>query len=294
MFLKRISAFIAGPLAAAGIVAAAAAGSASAATAAPHNGIGSAIYTTSAAGYQTQGRDFRFINTTLQVPDWFSNVLYPQEYAQLSNGSLNEFGGTTGDQYVRAGIESCTVAQALSGNNSVCSGGDWVAFVEAFNNSLNAPYWAHYVDLANVSAGDGVGFSVYFDQTGNELHFTITPPATSGPETFYKTEAFGPIFDHAAVLDDFTDSTGTPVPLPPGFNPISINKVFATALTTYSGAKGSFVGPWTTNEVIASSNGLAPPSGTVRVTPGSLTSDGIKVNGAVRPDDGYGPVKVVG
>ncbi len=286
MFLKRFGALIAVlPLAGLGFVAF----SATAASA----GTGAVISSKNAAGYEASGRDFRFATATITIPDWTSNVFYPQEYIQLSNGSLNEYGGTTGDQYVRAGVEPCTIAVALN-PSTLCTSGDWVAFIEAFNNSVSAPYWEHVTDLAGANAGDGVNFSIYFDQAGNELHFTITPPSTSGPEEFYKTEAFGPIFDHAAALDDFLDGLGQPFPLPPGLNPISINQFAKGALTTYSGKKGSFVGPWTTSEVQATSNGLPWPSGTVRVTPGGLLSDGLKANGAVRADDAFGPVQVVG
>ena len=98
-----------------------------------------------------------------------------------------------------------------------------------------------------MNQGDGVNFSIYYDQGGNELHFVITPPFTSGTPQFYKTRAYGPIFDHAAALDDFTDSTGTPIPLPFFLHSFRINQFLQGALTTYSGAKGSFVGPWTTS-----------------------------------------------
>jgi hypothetical protein len=279
MFLKRIGAFIAAvPLVGLGFLAVTS-GAASA-------GTGTTIATKNAAGYEASGRDFRFATSTVTIPDWFSSVFYPQEYIQLSNGSLNEYGGTTGDQYVRAGIEPCAVAHSLN-PSTVCTPGDWVAFAEAFNNSLNAPYWAHYTDLAGAEAGDGVNFSIYFDQAGNELHFTITPPSTSGPEQYYKTNAHGPLFDHAAALDDFLDSTGSPFPLPPGLNPIKINQFLQGALTTYSGTRGSFNGAWTTSKVEATSNGLPYPSGTVRVGPGSLFTDGLEANGAFRASDAF-------
>src|ERR1017187_7369893 len=95
----------------AGTLGLAAAGAASAATS--HAGhattIGTTVATTSQAGYEASGRNFRYISSTLTVPDTsFLTDIYPQEYIQLSNGSL---GG--GDQYVRAGIESCTVAQSF-------------------------------------------------------------------------------------------------------------------------------------------------------------------------------------
>ena len=169
-----------------------------------------------------------------------------------------------------------------------CTPGSWVSYVEAFNNSLNGPYFAHYSELSGVNQGDGVNFSIYFDQTGNELHFVITPPSTSGPPESYKTQAYGPIYDHAAALDDFTNSTGVPIALPPFIHSFRINQFLQGALTTYSGSRGSFIGQWTTSQVIATSNGLLPPSGTTRVSPTPLWSDGLVANNQVRLWDAFG------
>ena len=239
----------------------------------------------SSAGYEASGRDFRYITSTITVPDTsFLTGLYPQEYIQLSNGSLTQPTGG-GNAYTRAGIESCIVARSFG---ATCTTGTWVAFVEAFNNSLNGPFFSHFYNLAGVNQGDGVNFSIYYNQGGNELSYVITPPTTSGTPQFYKTQAFGPIYDHAAALDDFTNSTGTPIALPPFIRSFRINQFLQGALTTYSGARGSFVGPWTTSPVIATSNGLLPPSGTTRVSPSPLWSDGLLANGAVRANDAFG------
>ena len=247
--------------------------------------MGTTLATTSTAGYEASGRDFRYISSTITVPDTsFLTGFYPQEYIQLSNGSLTQPTGG-GDQYIRAGIEACVVARSFG---DTCATGTWVAFVEAFDNSLNGPYFSHYYNLAGVNQGDGVNFSIYYDEAGNELHFVITPPSTSGTPQYYKTGAHGAIFDHAAALDDFTDSTGTPIPLPFFLHAFRINQFLQGAITTEHGLRGSFVGPWTTSKVIATSNGLPYPSGTVRVSPNALFSDGMKANGAVRAHDAFG------
>jgi hypothetical protein len=265
----------------------AAAGAANAAvtTKAKPSMIGTTIGSTSSAGYEASGRDFRYISSTITVPDTsFLTGIYPQEYIQLSNGSLTQPTGG-GDQYTRAGIESCVVARSFG---ATCPTGTWVAFVEAFNNSLSGPYFSHFYNLAGVNQGDGVNFSIYSDEQGNELHFVITPPSTSGTPQYYKTQAYGPLFDHAAALDDFTDSTGTPIPLPFFLHAFRINQFLQGAITTEHGLRGSFVGPWTTSKVEATSNGLPYPSGTVRVSPNALFSDGLSANGAVRANDAFG------
>jgi len=247
--------------------------------------IGTSIATTNAAGYQVSGRDYRYISSTITVPDTnFLTGLYPQEYIQLSNGSLTQPTGG-GNAYTRAGIEPCVVARSFG---DVCSTGTWVAFVEAFNNSLNGPFFSHYFNLAGVNQGDGVNFSIYYNELGNELSFVITPPSTAGTPQFYKTQAYGAIFDHAAALDDFTDSTGTPIALPPFVQPFRINQFLQGAITTENGTRGSFAGPWTTSPVVATSNGLVYPLGTVRVSPTALWSDGLVANGAVRSNDAFG------
>ena len=267
----------------------AAAGAASAAvtTKATPSTMGSTIGSTTSAGYEASGRDFRYISSTITVPDTsLLTGIYPQEYIQLSNGSLTQPTGG-GDTYTRAGIESCVVAQSFG---STCTTGTWVAYVEAFNNSITGPYFLHFFPLVGVNQGDGVNFSIYYDEAGNELHFVITPPATSSASVpvYYKTRAYGAIFDHAAALDDFTNSTGTPIPVPFFLHSFRINQFLQGAVTTEHGLRGSFVGPWTTSEVVATSNGLVPPSGAIRVSPSNLWSDGLVANGAVRPYDAFG------
>src|SRR5882757_6941507 len=79
-------------------LAAAGAANASVTTTAKPATIGTSIASTSSAGYEASGRDFRYISSTITVPDTsFLTGLYPQEYIQLSNGSLNQAGNPTGD-----------------------------------------------------------------------------------------------------------------------------------------------------------------------------------------------------
>src|SRR6267154_5818550 len=144
--------------------------------------IGTTIGSTSSAGYEASGRDFRYISSTITVPDTsFLTGLYPQEYIQLSNGSLTQPTGG-GNAYTRAGIEPRVVARSFG---DICATGTWVAFAEAFNNSLNGPFFRHYFNLAGVNQGDGVNFSIYYNELGNELSYVITPPSTSGTPQFY-------------------------------------------------------------------------------------------------------------
>ena len=261
-----------------------AAGAASAAVSSPARPatIGTTIATTSQAGYEASGRDFRYISSTLTVPDTdFLTGIYPQEYIQLSNGSL---GG--GDQYVRAGIESCVVAQSFGYPS--CPTGDWTSYVEAFNNSLNGPYFEHYSLLSGVDQGDGVNFSIYYDEAATSCTSSSPrrPPrvrrSTTRPRRTGRSSA--------------TPTRWMTSPTAPGLRSrcrSSCTRSGSTSscrarITTENGLRGSFVGPWTTSMVEATSNGLTYPSGTVRISPSTLWSDGLTANGAVRPDDAFG------
>jgi len=246
------------------------------------------ISTVSYGGYEASGRDFRYVTSLIRVPDMAENGLYPQAYVQLSNGSV-----ASGDTYTRAGIETCIVATFVNPNFTCPNGVQWVGFIEAFHNSILGPFFTHFVPL-NLVQGDGVWFSIYFDQPGNELHYVLTPPTvescSTGPQNqcYYDHEAFGPVYDHAAGLADYTNATGTPVPLPIWAEPFRLTQFLGGALTTYNGQKGSWVGPWTTSMVEATSNGLPFPQGSVRLSPSTLWSDGIASNGAVRNSDAFG------
>lgn len=251
------------------------------------------IATHSFAGYEASGRDFRYVSALIRVPDMTENGLFPQAYVQLSNGSVPTSAVGTGNTYTRAGIETCTVAEAVGAPFTCPAGVDWVGFIEAFNNSINGPFFTHFVPL-NVVQGDGVGFSIYFNQAGNELQYVLTPPTaescSTGPnnECSFKTQAFGPTYDHGSGLAEWTNSSGTPVPLPIFAEHFRLTQFLQGALTTYSGDRGSWTGPWTTSEVDATSNGLPFPQGSVRASPSYLWSDGMVANGAVRPNDAFG------
>jgi hypothetical protein len=237
------------------------------------------IATDSFGGYEASGRDFRYIHALIVVPNAPQDEEYPQLYVQLSNGSLG-----SGDSYSRAGIETCLVAENLD-PGFTCSG-DWVGFIETSTNG-STPTFTHFVPLDDVTQGDGVGFGIYYNQAaGNAVSYMLTTPG--GQQYNLQTPASGPIFDHAAALADYTNSVGTPIPLPSGTAQYLLTRFWQGALTTYSGVKGSWTGPWTTSAVEATSNGDPFPQGTVELSPGPLWSDGVATNGAVRGNDVFG------
>jgi hypothetical protein len=160
------------------------------------------------------------------------------------------------------------------------------------------------VPLTGVAAGDGVKFAIYYNQQGNAVHMSATGP-TGVVLGAFSFNAGGAVFNHAAALADWsgcpssgggvrTDTTcasqsptvSVPIPGPvPGGTQIRVTQFQAGAFTTASGDRGSFVGPWTLNSVLSTSNGQLPPSGTVQVTPEFLWTDGLP---GTMPSDAFG------
>jgi hypothetical protein len=256
------------------------------------------IATSSYAGYELSTRNFRYIHAVISVPNQAAPVLtspdrragfppdgvpagfqYPQAYLQLSNGSL-----ATGDTYARTGVETCAVAENLDPGFVCPTGVQWVAFIETFMNSTT-PVFAHFVAL-DANPGDGIGFSIYYPQQGTAVYFTLYAP--SGAVLQFQAPLSGPIFDHAAALADYTNSTGTPIPLPVGTQQFRLTQFQQGAVTTDSGDKGSWAGPWVTSQIEATSNGLTFPQGTVEASPSFLWTDGAVANGAARNSDAFG------
>jgi hypothetical protein len=275
--------------------------------------------TDSFAGYEDSGRDFRFINAVISVPnqpqpppvsrpgghpsaDVPEDFLYPQAYVQLSSGSLG-----SGDVYARTGVETCLVAEDLDPGFICPDGVLWVAFIETFINSTE-PEFSHFVPL-DANSGDGIGFSIYYpSQYGTAVYFTLTAPSCatgglgaarrphfavpgeSGNQCVLQFQAPvpGPVFDHAAGLADYTNNGGTPIPLPSGTPQFRITQFRQGAVTTNAGNKGSWTGPWVTSQIEATSNGLPFPEGTVEGSPSFLWTDGAVANGAARNSDAFG------
>lgn len=237
------------------------------------------VPTLSYAGYEDSGRDFRYVHAVISVPDQPENANYPQAYIQLSNGSL-----ASGDTYARTGVETCFVAEDLDPGFVCPSGVQWVAFVETFVDSAT-PVFAHFVPL-DASPGDGIGFSIYYPQQGTAVYFTLYAPA--GSVLQFQAQLPGPVFDHAAGLLDYTNSSGTPIPSPSGTPQTRLTQFQQGAVTTDSGDRGSWTGPWTTSQIEATSNGLAFPGGTVETASSYLWTDGAVANGAARSNDAFG------
>jgi hypothetical protein len=174
----------------------------------------------------------------------------------------------------------------------------WVAAGwTALNNGASVSATA--VPLSGVNPGDGVKFQVYYP-AGGAAHFTITPPV--GTATSFQLPSsgtFNAVFSHADAVVDYsasricltagcaavagTDYRGFPL-LAPGAAPSTIDLRITQfdngAWTTNTGARGTFRGTWTLNAADTTSNGVAPPGGTIQAEPAYLWKDGLGTGGS--------------
>jgi hypothetical protein len=245
-----------------------AAGGAAGAAPVPSGTSGTApVYTTSQAGYVASGRDFRYAQAVITVPTTPCTVASPQRYIALAGAG----------SYARAGIRCRPVP--VSGPASIPLAG-YEGFFTIWRQGFAV--FTRTISLHTVSPGDGVAFSIYLNQAGNSDQFTASGP---GLITAMARDAHGPTYTEAQALADWTLST----PSQPG-QPLLVNRRVTQFLqgrfTTLSGDRGTFSGPWLLTPWEITSNGFAPPSGTLISAPSYLWTDGHGPGGL--PGDAFG------
>ncbi len=236
------------------------------------------------AGYQASGRDFRFAQALITVPDHPGSISTadPVLYVALDNS------GTSTYQYTRVGIAPCpqgvsnvfivplgsvTCPTTVEGNTS-----NWVAF--AATSDAGGPPAVTVQPLSNAVMGDGILVSAYLVPTGNAVQTVIQlPDGTTFNNTFPVT---GPVYTRAQALADWTtaaeNGASKPQPAVPT-SKVRDSQFFQGRFTTTSGQQGTFAGPWTLNALEATSNGTLPPTGTLLAQPSSLWNDQHGFNG---------------
>ncbi len=219
------------------------------------------------SGYQASGRDFRFAQAVITVPTIAGVVdTSPQFYVGLNDG------GTIGpatrpNGWAHAGIAACTV------NVDTCPDG-WTAFYQVIQ--FGTPGVFVSVPLTGVAGGDGVFFSVYFNLVGNAVRFTVTLPDGT---TISRTVAVnGSVYTTAVAMADWLFTGTSPIPTVPLAN-TRLTQFFQGRFTTLSGQQATFTGPWALNPVEVTTNGVAPPGGTLLSAPSFLWTDGNSFNG---------------
>jgi hypothetical protein len=248
------------------------------------------------AGYQASGRDFRFAQALITVPNHSNagatDLTDPDLYVALDNSSNATY------DYARVGIAPCpttattwtivpnqttaTDCATVTGNTS-----GWVVFT-AVDESTTAPTIT-VNGLSAATEGDGILVNAYLEPTGNSVQFTTTLP--SGTVITNQINVHGPTYTVGQALADWTvahqnhATTVITAPATPAAK-IRDTQFFQGRFTTVSGAQGTFNGPWTLNSVQATSNGTAPPTGTLIGQPSYLWNDGSGFN--KMGDDAFG------
>jgi hypothetical protein len=243
------------------------------------------------AGYQASGRNFRFAQALITVPDHpgSTDIADPVLYVALDNS------GTSTYQYTRVGIAPCpqgvtnvfivplttvTCPTTLQGNTS-----NWVAF--AATADAGGPPTVTVQPLSSAFMGDGIVVSAYLVPTGNAVHtFIQLPDGTTYTNTFPIT---GPVYTRAQALADWTtaleNGASHPQPAVPA-SKVRDSQFLQGRFTTASGQQGTFSGPWTLNALEVTSNGTLPPNGTLIAQPSYLWDDQNSFHG--RGADAFG------
>jgi hypothetical protein len=213
------------------------AGAAADAAASTHATSHPIIYTSSQGGYTASGRWFRFVATTVKVP----------AAGAYSNYAEVVLGGAT--------VSPVTLAVAAGGGRTSVG---WSVGVPPFGTGGGA------LTKVDPSVGDTVLIDLYYDRSGGGI------VATASDLTNGRTQA---ITISAGTKALFTAAEVAAVLRNPGSSPSGDSRLWQftkSAVTTYTGRHGTMTGPWTTNEVVDTTNGTS--SGQVVLSPSFLFS----------------------
>jgi hypothetical protein len=240
------------------------------------------------AGYVGSGRDFRYAQALIRVPQATvisdADATAPTLYVGLtSSDSMAIAGLITCENYVQEFGAPSTGPCSTVGTGTLSApafSGQWVGFAaQATNNG--AVVHSAAISISPTNPGDGVKFQVFYP-AGGAAHFSITLP--SGAATSLQLPAsgtFNAVFDHAVALADYSATTPYPELAPgPAAGPVDLRltQFQEGAWTTTGGTRGTFSGAggkWTLTPGVLTSNGTAPPLGTVQVAPAYLWNDGL-------------------
>jgi hypothetical protein len=205
-----------------------------AAAAAARQTTGPPIYTANWAGYQAGGdRWFRFVSTTLTVPDVTNGGDHSMADIALNGSDPNWFADIT----------------------VVPGGGPGsVLYQDPLTNFFNL----------SPDVGDQLAISIFYDQHGH--NFYTATDLTQGTAQTVRAKAGSPVYTTAWLRGLRSD------PLDPPLADIRLWHFTGSHLTTYTGVHGTILGPWTTSELIATTDGTA--SGEVLMSPSSLRDGG--------------------
>jgi hypothetical protein len=240
------------------------------------------------AGYQASGRDFRFAQALITVPDHLGSITSADPVLYVALDDSGNSGAANSYQYTRVGIAPCPAGlnafivpgaggrigcpTALQGNTS-----NWVAFAAITNGDTVPPGTPPDImvqPLSSAVMGDGILVSAYLVPSGNAVQTVIQLP---GGTTYNNTfPVSGPMYTRAQAVADWTTAVENGATKPQPAVPASkgrVSQFFEGQFTTASGQQGTFAGPWTLNALEATSNGNLPPTGTLMTQPSYLWND---------------------
>jgi hypothetical protein len=198
-------------------------------------------YNVGHAGYEAQGRWFRFVSTTLTVPPRI-----------VPNDNL-------GAAFI--GIHSTCGSQ--------CQGPFAYIFVLPGGGPGSVQYQGFFTPgtfRVSPQVGDQLQLSIYYDQHGHD-YFTATDLTQHTTQTAQQAAGgINPVYDHAELYSAVTGDVQ-----PPAADTL-LGKFAGTRLTTYTGVHGSLQGPWQLTKWIKTTDGTA--ASTVVASPSGLSNSG--------------------
>ncbi len=209
------------------------------ATAGTHTAAYPVIHTSSQGGYTASGRWFRFVATTVKVPA-------PGSYSHYAEVVL---GGTN--------VPPVTLAVAAGGGPASVG---WSVGVPPFGMGGGG------LTKVDPSGGDTVLIDLYYHRTGGGVVATASDLTTGRTQAITidpGDKALFTVAEVAAVLHN---------PASPPSGDIRLWQFTNSAVTTYTGTRGTMTGPWTTSQVVDTSNG--GPAGQLVMSPSFLFNNG--------------------
>jgi len=209
---------------------------ADAATAGTHAAAYPIFDTSSQAGYTASGRWIRFVGTTVKVP--VPPAAGYSHYAEV----------------VLSGTHVPPVTLGLKPGGGAGSIG-WAVGVAPFGMGGGTFSLAPAV-------GDSVRIDLYYNRSGGGVAATATDITTNKTQVVNIGEGKNAVFNDAEVACVLKN---------PASSPTADSRLWQftdTAVTTYNGVRGTMTGPWTTSEVVDTTNGGA--SGQMVMSPSFL------------------------
>lgn len=202
-------------------------------------------YTDGLAGYEASGgRWFRFVSTTLTVPA----ATQPASAGDIAMIWLGQNGATP---------RAYATITVLPGG-----GADSIRYAASYGPRNNAGTFA-----ISPKPGDRLAVSVYYDRQGHD-YFTVSDLTQAATQTaMVNADLAGTAYTTAGIGGEISNSAVTP--------PSADTRLWdfsGSHVTTYSGDKGTILGPWATSEIIDTIG--ASTSGTVVMSPSALSNGG--------------------